>query len=301
MSTLFRDNVPELLQVGLNEVFFEAYNLIGNQWEDIFNVETTDRKSLSDVGYAGFSTVPEKDEGDAITYERIQEAYKKTYTMRTFAKGFRVTLEARDDDQYGVIANASRQLGNVLAYTENQDAANVFNRAFNTSYTGPDGVTLCNSAHPLKGGGTAANRPGTDVDISVAAVQAALTRFRNQVNEMGLNILLVPKIFAVPTASEFLAATVLQKGGLPGTADHDRNVLADLYSLRTKIWHFLTDSDAWFLISDKSMHRLKWFWRMRPVTDTDGDFDTKDIKFSIVARWDVSFSDWRGIDGSQGA
>src|SRR3990167_4080779 len=142
MSTLFRDNVPELMGVGLNKVFFDALDLVGDEFSDVFNMDTSDRKYETDVGYVGFTPFSEKAEGASIAYETIQEAYKKVYTFRTFAKGFRTTMETLQDDQYDVVAKATKELGTLLQFTKNQDASNVFNRAFNTSYTGPDGVTL---------------------------------------------------------------------------------------------------------------------------------------------------------------
>lgn len=301
MPTLFRDNVRELMQVGLNKVFFEALELVGNEWEQVFNVSTSDRRTETDVGYAGFTPLVEKPEGEPITYENIIEAYKKTYTMRTYAKGFRVTMETLQDDQYGVVFKAAREHGKMLQYTVNQTAFNVFNLAFSETAPGPDGAPLCSTAHPLKGGGTASNRPTTDVDFSVAAFQAALTRFQKQVNERGLNVLLKPAMVLYPPDLEFVVHTVLQKGGLPGTANNDQNVATALYNLKPVMSHFLTDTDAWFLLSDKDSHMLRFFWRLKPQTEMDGDFDTKDSKWSIVARWDVGFSDWRGVDGSTGA
>ena len=289
------------MNVGLHDVFFESYDLVGDEYSDIFNMMTSDRKTETDVDYVGFTPFAEKPEGTSIAYEKIVEGYKKIYTMRTFAKGFRASMEARDDDQYNVIADAARQLGKLMGYTRNQDAANVFNRAFNATYPGPDQVSLCNASHPLKGGGTGANRPSSDADLSVAAYQAALTRFDKQVNENSLMVMITPKILFVPADLRFTGATILHPGGLPGTANNDANVAIEQFKVQLKVGHFLTDSDAWFLISDKSQHKLRWFWRLKPKTESDGDFDTKDSKFSVIARWDVGFSNWRGVDGTAGA
>ena len=51
-----------------------------------------------------------------------------------------------------------------MANTKEVKGADVLNNAFSSSFTGGDGVSLINTAHPLSGGGTAANRATTMAD-----------------------------------------------------------------------------------------------------------------------------------------
>ena len=58
--------------------------------------------------------------------------------------------------------------------TKEVKGADVLNNAFNTNFTGGDGVTLINTAHPLAGGGTAANRATTMADLNETSLEDAL-------------------------------------------------------------------------------------------------------------------------------
>src|SRR4030066_428673 len=40
--------------------------------------------------------------------------------------------------------------------------------------------------------------------------------------------------------------------------------------------HYLTDSDSWFLIADKGVHGLNFFWREKATFKESDDFDTGD-------------------------
>jgi hypothetical protein len=54
-------------------------------------------------------------------------------------------------------------------------------------------------------------------------------------------------------------------------------------------------------VIDSSNSKLNWFTRDdRGLEGPETDFDTKTAKWSVVCRWSVGFSDWRGIYGSKG-
>ena len=55
-----------------------------------------------------------------------------------------------------------RHLLALWSTTKEVKGADVLNNAFSGTYTGGDGVSLINTAHPLAGGGNAANRAAND-------------------------------------------------------------------------------------------------------------------------------------------
>jgi hypothetical protein len=72
-------------------------------------------------------------------------------------------------------------------------------------------------------------------------------------------------------------------------------------NLRVVVWSKLTDSDAWFLLTDKSQAGLVFYDRNNLETDSDRDFKTKDFMYSVYTRFSVGWTDWRGIFGTPGA
>ena len=64
------------------------------------------------------------------------------------------------------------------------------------------------------------------------------------------------------------------------------------------VWQYLTDSDNWFLCSEKSQHTLTWHNRKSVTFERDRDSQTKDSLYDVHYRASVAFYDWRGIVGS---
>jgi hypothetical protein len=187
-------------------------------------------------------------------------------------------------------------------------AANVYNRAFNTSYVGGDAATLVASAggggdtsHPLFAGGTATNGPATASDLSEAALEQASIDIGGYVNDRGLLIAVRPKSLIIPRQLTFEADRILNANGRTGTNLNDPNALKDAGLFRDVIVnHYLTDTDAWFIRTD-APHGMKYFSRRDDQFDMDNDFDTENAKYKATSRYSFGWTDWRGLYGSPGA
>jgi hypothetical protein len=118
-------------------------------------------------------------------------------------------------------------------------------------------------------------------------------------DDRDLNLMIKPRLLVVTPSQKWMARELLNSEYKPHTADNEINALAD-EELKYMVCHYLTDSDAWFLCSDKADHYLKFYWRQRIAMDNDDDFDTGDAKFKATMRFSVGFSGWRGIVGTSG-
>lgn len=68
------------------------------------------------------------------------------------------------------------------------------------------------------------------------------------------------------------------------------------------VWHYLTDTDAWFLLSEKANNMLKFFWRVKLGALRRGtDFDSTNLKHLARMRFSVGYSHYMGTYGSSGA
>jgi hypothetical protein len=51
----------------------------------------------------------------------------------------------------------------------------------------------------------------------------------------------------------------------PGSSVNDTNYLTK-YGISYEIWHFLTDTDAWFGFAEKNgLYELYWYWGVKPT------------------------------------
>jgi phage major head subunit gpT-like protein len=205
-----------------------------------------------------------------------------------------------DDDKWGIIKKSGMALGRSMYNTRQIGGASTFNNGFDSTYAGPDGKELFATDHPLIGGGTEQNELTAAADLGVTSLRQAFNDMADTVDERGLDIQLTPKHLMVPDELLWDAEELLKSAQRPGTSNNEINAF-QVKSVDYFVWHFLTDPDAWFLVSDKMDHNLKFYDREPVNVSSDYDFDADAAKTKIRARWSYGWSDWRGVFGSPGA
>ena len=292
--------LKELLP-GLNALFGMEYAKYGEEHKEIFESESSDRSFEEETKLSGFSAAPVKNEGSAIEYDNAQEAWTARYTHETVAMGFSVTEEAVEDNLYDSLsARYTKALARAMAYTKQVKGAAILNDAFSSTYG--DGVTLCSTAHPLISGGTNSNTPATAADLNETSLEAAVIQIGGWTDERGLLIAARPRKLVIPSALQFVATRLLETEGRVNTADNDLNALKNNGAIPEgyAINHYLTDTDAWFLMTDVP-NGLKHFTRTPMQTSMDADFDTGNSRYKARERYSFGVSDPLGIFGSPGA
>ena len=294
--------LKELLP-GLNALFGLEYAKYGEEHKEIYETETSERSFEEETKLSGFSAAPVKNEGSAIQYDNAQEAWTARYNHETIALGFSITEEAVEDNLYDSLsARYTKALARGMAYTKQVKAAYVLNNAFTTTVVYGDGVSLCNTAHPLISGGTNSNRPSTGADLNETSLENAVIQIAAWTDERGLLIAAKPAKLIVPPSLMFVATRLLETSLRVGTTDNDINALKNNGSIPGgyTVNHFLTDTNGWFLTTDVP-NGLKHFVRSPLSNSMDGDFDTGNVRYKARERYSFGVSDPLGIFGSPGS
>jgi len=294
--------LKELLP-GLNALFGMEYAKYGEEHKEIFETENSDRSFEEETKLSGFSAAPVKNEGAAIAYDNAQEAWTARYTHETIAMGFSITEEAIEDNLYDSLSSRyTKALARAMAYTKQVKGASVLNNAFNTDYTYGDGTTLCSTSHGLVSGGNNSNRPAVAADLNETSLEAAIIQIAGWTDERGLLIAAQPRKLVIPPALQFVAERLMATEGRVATADNDVNAIRSLGAVSGgyTVNHYLTDTDAWFLLTDVP-NGLKHFVRTPMQTSMDADFDTGNSRYKARERYSFGVSDPLGIYGSPGA
>lgn len=303
MATL-RTTLPSLYLsrlAFLEDVLFDEMPIEAGVFQRILKVRDMGNKPfVKTTTVASFGQVPIKGEGAAVTYEDLAGGFDTSYIADTYELAFRASKEALDDEQEEVVSDAARALGSSLNYTYDVDHANLFNNGFNSSFTGPDGVTLFNTAHPLVGGGTNANRPATDGDLSVAQLRTAINDIAQTKDDAQKIVHWRAKVLLVPYNAKWLAMELIGSELRADTADNAINAFKD-DGLVVVATPYLTDANDFFLLAEPSKHNVRTYWRERPNVLHDWDFETSSMKVKIRARWKKGWSDWRGVYGTSGS
>jgi len=296
-----RAQISQELVPGLNALFGLEYKRYMQEWEKIFETQTSEKAYEEDVKLAGFALAPVKPEGESIQFDEAGEVYTARYNHETIALAFAITEEAVEDNLYeSLSARYTKALARSMAQTKNVKGAAILNNAFNPLFPGGDGVSLCNANHPLLAGGTNSNVSAAD--LNETSLEAAVIQMAAWVDDRGLLIAAQPKLLVIPPALTFVAARLLDSALRPGTSDNDTNVFFNngVIPQGSYVNHFLLDPDAWFVTTDIP-DGLKHFNRVPLKTATEGDFDTGNLRYKSRERYSFGWSDPLGIFGSPGA
>ena len=297
-----RAQLVKELEPGLNALFGLEYKNYADEHLQIYDVENSDRSFEEEVMLSGFANASVKPEGSSINFDTAQETFTARYTHETLALAFSITEEAIEDNLYDRLASRyTKALARSMANAKQVKGANVLNNAFDSSFTGGDGVELCSAVHPITGG-TFKNELSTSADLNETSLEQSLIDIAAMTDDRGLKIAAKGVKMIIPSALQFTAERLMKSQGRTGTADNDINALANMGMIPQgyTINHYLTDTDAFFIKTDVP-NGLKMFVRSPVKTSMEGDFETGNVKYKARERYSFGFSDPRGIFGSPGA
>lgn len=301
MAVITTGQIVDFLDANLKEGWQDGIKRWPEEYTATFNIMDSTKQSEKDSYESGFKAMPVKPEGQPSTYDTLIPGISKTYTHATYAMGYEITEEAIEDNLHTpeTFAKLPLALSGSAEETIEVSAANVFNNGFSTN--GFDAVPLFSASHPLLTGGTQSNTPSTQADLSVTSLQNAITAFGQFVDERGLHKATFAKQLLVSVDNQFIAEELLKSEYKPYTANNERNAIMSK-DLGFNVNHYLTDSDAWFLLSAKEDHALKFYWRVRlGALRKSTDFDTTNLKHLARMRFSVGYSHYKGTYGSSGA
>ena len=312
--TVNRNSIPKSLVPGVHEFVGLSYGETPQEHMPLYETYNSVRAFEEEVYVSGMGGAPVKGEGAAVTFDDIQETFTSRYQHETVAIGFAVTKEAFDDDLYDNIARAKAQeLGRAMADTKQVKAAAVFNRGFNASYTGGDGVPLFSNNHPTISGTDFDN--AVAVDLSESALEDACIAISKFTNDRGILISARPKSLHIPSDLSFIADKILKSGlstgaGIYATQNsltaaqatktvNDANIVGGKFPGGVHVNHRFTDPDAWF-IKTTVPNGTKMFVREALSGSEDVDFVTDNMLFKFRERYVFGWTEPRAWYGSSG-
>ena len=293
---------PKALWPGIKAWWGQVYDEHPEEYSKLFDSDTSRQNYEEDVQLTGFGLAPVKPEGSGVAYDSEIQGFTTRYTHVAYALGYIVTKEELDDNLYEQVSRRrAAALAMSFRQTKENIGANIYNRAFNGTYLGGDGVSLCSTAHPNTSGGTFANTPTVAADLSEASLEDALTAIMGFQNDRGLLINVMPRSLIVARQNWWNANRILKSAYTPSTANNAVNVLVATNALPEGIVmnHYLTSPNAWF-VRTNIQNGLKYYSRVGIQFDQDNDFDTMNAKAKGYERYSFGWTDPRAIYGVNG-
>jgi hypothetical protein len=301
MAVITTGSHPKALWPGIKAWWGRSYDEHIQEWSDLFEQDTSDKAYEEEVEITGFGLAPVKNEGAAIVYDTETQGSITRYTNVAYALGYIVTYEELKDDLYEVVSKRrAQQLAFSMRQTKENIAANVYNRAFNTAYTGGDGTCMINNAHPTVSGNQS-NLLTTAADLSETAIEDLLIQVGLTVNSRGMKISALAQSLHIPYQLIFEANRIYKSVLQSDTANNNINVMRAMGAFPKGIFasHYFTSATAWFIRTNVP-RGMTWFEREAISFDQDNDFDTKNAKAACYERYSCGWSDFRGIYGTPG-
>jgi len=301
--TLTRAQVLVLLEPKLSNIWNDAYPVVPVEYTAFVNIRSTKKATVTDYKLTGLGSLRLKGEGENIVYDDIIPGGTQAYNPVRFGLGYKITQEVIDHELYGQVEKIERGLVKSAVDLQENTAALLLNNGFGTtnsdgfSATGFDGLAFFSTAHTrLDGGATWRNKPSTDVDLGVTALQNALIDIDNLKDDRGRPVKVNPQLLIVSPEDRYTAMELLQSEYKPGTANNEINALKGVLSFMVS--HYKTDNDAWFIKCDQ--HDANFIWDRRPEGGMQEDFDAEVIKRKIVEGFAVGHGEARGWWGTSG-
>lgn len=299
-----KTHFADLLEPGLRRIYFDEYKKLPTMYNQVLNVDDSQKQDETDSGVSGFGFFRQSSDGNPLQYEDPFQLYDVTYTHLTWKLGFKVTKEMYDDDQYRIINRLPALLARAGERTVENQGSYVLKNAFSTSYPGGDGKPLCSVGHLRADGGTAqSNASATGVTLNDDNLEDALIKMSEQVDHKGMLTGTMATDIVVPPDLDKEAHILINSEKRPESADNDINW--NKGKLNITVWPWIGGaapggSRTWWFLLDKTYNRLNLLFRERPNFENDSAFDTDEALFKGRMRFSTGHSDWYGFWGSKG-
>lgn len=283
----------------LKKWFLDEYVDMPSKIGLVASIESTDKAQEIYQSYAGIGRFG-KGVGP-IPRLNASEAYRTIITPERWTGAIDIQYELAADDQNGVIKQLTQGLALSAKETRESDFWDLFNHAFDTTYLGGDGKSLCASDHPSPVSTATQSNVGT-LSLTHANYVTARQRMRKFTDWYGRPIVNIPDMLLVPVDLEEQALVIAHSDLKPGTSNNDINVISNIpdWRLKVVVCEYLDDTNNWFLINTKySKKHLHYLVREKLRLWNDAkDEDKLVLTFAGYYRVAYGFSDWRWVYGN---
>jgi phage major head subunit gpT-like protein len=268
--------------------------------ETLFNVLPSQSafERVSGVGALGIEAWNTYEKNRTVGQAKFDQGYKTTFQHRVYPMEVPIEKTLLTDSQWAEINNIAESIGDSASLKRETDAASIFNNAFSSDFVGGDNVPLCSNSHPLspkKDSSTQDNNGALPLTKeNVGDVRELMMAFTD---DNGQKVAVTPNILLVGPGLEDEALEITKSLLDPNSANNKINPQAGRFSVVT--WHYLTDSNAWFMI-DSALMKRSLFWFDREPLTIKPKVEDKTVVATWIAhmRYSFGWGDWRWVYGN---
>jgi hypothetical protein len=297
---LISENWADALDPIVRDRFMSGFGRRPSLIETLFGVSGSAQayERSAGVGAIGIDMWEQFEKTQVVAQADFDRGYKTTFEHKEFSVELQIRRKLLEDSNWEEIRNPSMALGDSARLKREVDAASIFNNAFSASYLGADNVALCSNSHPAGPDNTGYTQ---DNNHALALTKDNVKTIRESMmavtDDKGNKVAVTPNAILVPPGLEDEALEITRSINDPDSANNTINPQFGRFQVIT--WHYLTDSNAWFMMDTMlAKMNLKWFNRA-PLTITP-KVEDKTLRATWIAymRYSYGWSDWRWVAGS---
>jgi len=293
-------NHPKALWPGVENHWWGTYNAHEKEFTKIFDEVKSNKNYEEYVQSTGFPLAPIKDESTGVQFASHEQGFVTRAINVVYGLGYIVTAEEIEDNLYEDKAfDRAGRLAFSMNSTQETVAANMLNRAFNSSYTFGDAKEMIATDHPTISGGTFSNELSTAAALTESSIEDLVIQIMGAENDEGLLIALMPECLIIPRNLWYEATRILESDLSANNANNAVNVLkmTNTFPGGIVMNHYLTDTNNWFIKTNAQKGLM--YLNRRPIAFTrDNDFNTDNALAKATQRYTFTIGDPRGIYGS---
>ncbi len=289
-----------------------------SKWEQYMTRIDGNELYVEDIAVGGVGAFPLIGEADDIQLTGITFGAKTRYQTDFFQLGFAISGVDKQYNRIGKVNKVLAKFVKARKATVEIQAALPLNQGFSSSYVGADNVALFSSSHTpltanIQTGATTVSNLGTASDVTPSAIEAGVTAFMTMTGQDGIYTDISPRWLICHPTMYLPARRALESAGYYTTSGTNSSVPSASYADTKNVLldqnitpianPWLTDTDAWFLVADKSETEWLVYWSL-PYTDKSWDEPTVGplgaTVYSQSFGMTVGWSDWIGLYGNAG-
>lgn len=223
-----RADIARAMYIGTKEVFMKNLKKQPEeQWKTYATVKPSDKMEETYDSVGNLKPADIKPEGDKIKYGDIKEAYETTVKNETVANGFAVTMEAQEDEQWGLVPEVKvNELIRTMISQREQSVAKVWDDV--TTAVGADGVAYASENHPLLNDETKFNNNLVKGVFDLDTYEEANKRFNHWMNHYGDKFFTTPSAMLLHRDRQTYALAMLQSQLKPFEQSNTKNTIPQL-------------------------------------------------------------------------
>jgi len=297
---LISENWADALDPIVRDRFLSGFGRRPSLIETLFGVSGSSQaqERSAGVGAIGIDMWEQFENTNNVAQADFDRGYKTTFTHKEYTVELQIRRKLLEDSNWEEIRNPAIALGDSAKLKREVDAASVFNNAFSGSFVGADSVALCSDSHPLGPDNTGATQDNNFAlaltKDNVKSIREAMMAFTDDKNN---KVAVTPSVLLVPPGLEDEALEIAKSPQDPDSANNKINPQSGRWQVIT--WHYLTDSNAWFMI-DPMLAKMNLKWFNRVPLGINPKVEDKTLRATWVAymRYSYGWSDWRWVAGS---